>query len=264
MTEINVKTQLLNFSLNELMIVTAAREIKDKDIVFAGYGLPLVSTYLAQVSHAPEVSLITETGNIRLTPPDSLPQAVDDLTLSANSDMATGLPEVTAMLVRGEVNVGFLGGAQIDQFGNLNSTCIGPYENPKVRLMGSGGANDIASYAKKSIIILNQDRKERFAKRVDYLTSPGYINGPGARERAGLPPNTGPVCVVTNKGVYRFEEETKEMYLAHYHPGVSIEEIKDLVEWDLKIGDNVSETPQPTGNELVLLREKIDPNRFYI
>jgi glutaconate CoA-transferase, subunit B len=264
MSTIKCETKRVNCSLNELMIVTAAREISDREIVFAGYGLPLVTTYLAQLTHAPNVSFITETGNVRLTPPHGLPQAVDDLTLSSYSDMATGLPEVTAMLVRGEINVGFLGGAQIDQFGNLNSTCIGPYENPKVRLLGSGGANDIASFAKKSIITINQDRPERFVKRVDYLTSPGYIDGPGAREREGLPPNTGPVCVVTNKGVYRFDKKTKEMYLAHYHPGISIEEIKDLVEWDLIIASDVTETPLPTENELLSLRETIDPDRFYI
>lgn len=252
------------FSLNELMCVTASRELKNGEIVFAGYGLPLVATYLAQCTHAPQLTFITETGNVRLTPPFSLPRSVDDITLSANSDMATGLPEVTAMLVRGEIDVGFLGGAQVDRFGNLNSTCIGPYTNPKVRLMGSGGANDIASFAKRTILILNQDRPERFVERVDYMTSPGYLSGAGEREKAGFMENTGPSCVVTNKGVYRFDKRTKEMYLASYHPGVSIKEIKELVSWDLKIADDVHETPGPTEEDLYLLREKIDPNRFYI
>jgi glutaconate CoA-transferase subunit B len=252
------------FSLNELMCVIASRQLHNKEIVFAGYGLPLVATYLAQCTHAPELVFITETGNVRSTPPFSLPRAVDDLTLSANSDMATGLPEVTAMLVRGEINVGFLGGAQIDRFGNLNSTVIGSYKNPRVRLMGSGGANDIATFAQRTIIILDQTRPGRFVERVDYNTSPGYLTGPGEREKAGFPENTGPSCVVTNKGVYKFDDHSKEMYLASYHPGVTIEEIKELVSWDLKIAEDVHETPMPTEEELELLRVKIDPNRFYI
>ncbi|GAB7389347.1 glutaconate CoA-transferase subunit B [Bacillaceae bacterium] len=255
---------LTTYSLNELMCVTASRELKDGEVVFAGYGLPLVATYLAQCTHAPNLVLITETGNVRMTPPYSLPRSVDDIRLSSYSDMATGLPEVTAMLVRGEITVGFLGGAQVDRFGNLNSTCIGSYTEPKVRLMGSGGANDIATFAKRTILILNQDRPGRFVERVDYLTSPGYLTGPGEREKAGFPENTGPSCVVTNKGVYRFDKDTKEMYLASYHPGVSIDEIKELVSWDLKIAEDVHETPPPTEEELILLREKIDPEKFYI
>lgn len=254
----------LHFSLNELMVVVASRELKNNEIIFAGYGFPLVATYLAQLTHAPNVSFITETGNVRSTPPSALPRAVDDLTLSSHADMATGLPEVTAMLARGEIDLGFLGGAQVDCYGNLNSTCIGPYDNPKVRLLGSGGANDIATFARRSIIIINQDRPERFVERVDYITSPGYFEGPGAREKAGFPANTGPSCVVSNKGVYRFDPETKEMYLAHYHPGVTIEEIKELVQWDLKIAENVSETTYPTDDELRFLREQIDPDGFYI
>ncbi|MED2973222.1 CoA-transferase [Fictibacillus sp. B-59209] len=252
------------FSLNELMCVIASRELQNGDVVFAGYGLPLVATYLAQCTHAAELVFITETGNVRTTPPSSLPRSVDDLSLSANSDMATGLPEVTAMLARGEIKVGFLGGAQVDRFGNLNSTVIGSYQNPKVRLMGSGGANDIATFAQRTILILNQERPGRFVDRVDYITSPGYLTGPGAREKAGFTENSGPSSVVTNKGVYHFDDDSKEMYLASYHPGVTIDEIKELVSWDLKIAVDVHETPIPTIEEIDLLRNKIDPNRFYI
>jgi len=164
-------------------------------------------------------------------------------------------------LQAGMVDVGFLSGSQVDKFGNINTTVIGDYNNPTSRLPGSGGANPIGSLAKRTLIIALHD-KRRLAKKVDFITTPGYIDGPGAREKWGMPKESGPACIITNKGVMRFDNDTCEAYLASYHPDSSVEEIRELTPWDLKVADDVHETKPPTKAELVAIREVLDPNRM--
>jgi len=156
--------------------------------------------------------------------------------------------------------VGFLSGSQVDKYGNINTTVIGDYHNPKSRLPGSGGANPIGSLAKRVIIIALHDSR-RLAERVDFITTPGYIDGPGARERWGLPAGTGPSAIITNKAILRFDPESKEAYLASYHPGSSVEEVVRLTPWKLKVADDVHETEPPRREELRVLREILDPAR---
>jgi glutaconate CoA-transferase subunit B len=159
------------------------------------------------------------------------------------------------------VDVGFLSGSQVDKYGNINTTAIGGYHQPKSRLPGSGGANPIGSLARRIIIIALHDRR-RLAERVDFITTPGYIDGPGARERWGLPPDTGPQVIITNKAVLRFHEETREAYLASVHPGSSVEEVLECTPWDLRVAEDVHETEPPRPEELTALREVLDPHRM--
>jgi glutaconate CoA-transferase subunit B len=177
--------------------------------------------------------------------------------------MLCGLTEVFGLLMQpGYVDVGYIGGAQIDKFGNLNTTVIGDYRNPKVRLPGSGGANDIGSLAKRTIIMMKQDRL-KFVQKLDYVTTPGYIDGPGGRERAGLP-RGGPACVISDMGVYRFDPQTKEMFLESYHPGLAVEETRKNTSWDLAVSPHVRVTKPPTKRELQVLRTKCDPEGIFL
>jgi glutaconate CoA-transferase subunit B len=177
--------------------------------------------------------------------------------------MLGGLTEVFGLLMQpGYVDVGFLGAAQIDRFGNLNTTVIGDYNAPKARLPGSGGGNDIGSLAKRVVVMLKQDAR-KFVQTLDYLTTPGYLDGPGGRERAGLP-RGGPSAVITDLGVYRFDPATKEMFLDSSHPGVTVEEIRKNVSWDICIPTNVRSTKPPTRRELRVLRTKCDPEGIFL
>jgi len=175
---------------------------------------------------------------------------------------ATGLFDVfSTILQRGFIDVGFLSGAQIDAYGNINATCIGDYRRPKVRFPGSGGSGDIACLSKRTIIIAVHE-KRRFPERVDYITSPGWIDGPGGRERAGLKWG-GPVAVLTNLGVLRFNEKTKRMYLASYHPGVKPKQVKENTGFDLDVS-RAKQTEPPTKAEIKILREKVDPEGIFL
>ena len=163
----------------------------------------------------------------------------------------------------GYLDYGFLGAAQIDAFGNINTTVIGDWQNPRVRFPGSGGANDVASFCHQTILILEQNRR-RFVKKVDFLTSPGYLDGPGAREQAGLPARGGPYRVITQLGVYGFDPETKKMMLVALHPGVSTDDVTENSAFEIIIPDQVDVTDRPTEKELRLLREEIDPTGMSI
>jgi glutaconate CoA-transferase subunit B len=176
--------------------------------------------------------------------------------------MIGGLVEIMGMFLQaGRVDVGFLSGSQVDKYGNINTTVIGNYDSPTARLPGSGGANPIGSLARKTLIIALHD-KRRLAEKVDFITTPGYIDGPGAREKWGMPPDTGPAVIITNKAVLRFDEQTKEAYLASYHPDCSIAEIIANTPWELKVADNVHPTEVPTDEELQVIREVLDPFRM--
>jgi glutaconate CoA-transferase subunit B len=176
--------------------------------------------------------------------------------------MIGGLVDVMGMFLQGGwVDVGFLAGSQVDRFGNINTTAIGAYDRPKSRLPGSGGANPIGSLARRVLIIALHDTR-RLAARVDFITTPGYIDGPGARARCGLPPNTGPSVLITNKAVLRFDPGTGEAFLATVHPGCTVEEVRACTPWDLAVADDVHETEPPTAGELRAIREVLDPNRM--
>jgi glutaconate CoA-transferase subunit B len=253
---------MVDYTLLELMAVCSAREIKNKDVVFVGTGLPMLGAMLAKATHAPESVLIFESGVVGARPART-PVSIGDPCLVPNSTMLCGLLEVFGVfLQKGYVDTGFIGAAQIDKFGNLNSTVIGDYFSPKVRLPGSGGANDIGSLAHKTVIMMKQD-KRKFVEKVDYCTTPGYIDGPLGRKNAGLI-RGGPYRVITNLGTYGFDKETKEMYLETYHPGVTIEDIKNNVSWPIKISEDVHATPEPTAKELDLLRNKFDPQGIFL
>jgi glutaconate CoA-transferase subunit B len=177
--------------------------------------------------------------------------------------MAASMDYVMSCAQLGHIYYGFLGAAQVDQYGNLNTTCIGPHDKPKTRLPGSGGANDLGSLCHRTIVLMRQDTR-KFVERLDYLTTPGYLSGPGAREKAGLPRNTGPYRVITQLGVMGFDNESKKMTLVSTHPGVSIKDIIDNTGFKLIIPDIVPMTDEPSTEELRLLREELDPNRIVI
>jgi len=250
-----------DYTLHELMAVAAAREIKDGEIVFAGTGLPMLGAMLAQHTHAPNCVIVFEAGAVdcKLA---HLPMSVGDPRTMRFASTATGLFDVfSTILQRGWIDVGFLGGAQVDAYGNINSTCIGDYYNPKVRFPGSGGAGDIACLSKRTVIMAVHE-KRRFPERVDYITSPGWIDGPEGRKRAGLPWG-GPVAVVTNLGVLRFDERTKRAYLASCHPGVTPENVRENTGFDLDVS-RAKETEPPTEREIKILREEVDPERIFL
>jgi glutaconate CoA-transferase subunit B len=245
----------------ELMACCGAREIHDGDVVIVGTGFPAMSANIAKHTHAPGAVMMQESG-VYDAKPRRPALSVGDACLNPGSAMIGGLADVMGMFLQGGwVDVGFLSGAQVDRYGNLNTTCIGPYEAPRSRLPGSGGANPIGALARRTLIIVQHDSR-RLADKVDFITTPGYLTGPGARERWGLPPATGPWVIITNKGIMRFNAETKEAYLESYHPGCTIEEIRRNTGWDLRIAADVRETEPPRADELRVIREVLDPGRM--
>ena len=253
---------MTDYTLTELMAVTAAREIDDGEVVFAGTGLPMLGAMLAQRTHAPNCCIIFEAGTVA-SQLAHLPMSVGDPRVMRGAAMAAGLSEVfTYVLQAGRVDVGFLSGAQIDGFGNINSTCIGADpRHPKVRFPGSGGSCDIACLAKRTVIIALHE-KRRFPRRVDYVTSPGWLDGGDSRRDAGLI-RGGPSVVVTTKGVMRFRSDTKLMYLANYHPGLTAQAVADETGFPLDT-TAATETPMPSAAELCILREIVDPERIFL
>ena len=251
------------YRLTELMVVRCAKEIKDGEVVFAGVGLPLLVVSFAMATHAPNMILLTEGGSIRATAPPGLAISVDDPALFTNADATYGMIAAMGALQRGEVDVAFIGGSQIDKFGNINSTGVGSWSSPGTftYFAGSGGANDMATSGKRVLAIMPQDPK-KFVEKVDYLTTPGYLDGPGARKRLGMI-GGGPSVVVSTMAVYKFDEVTKEMVLTEYFPGQSVEKVRANCSFDLNIADDVRETESPTEEEIALLRN-IDPTGFYL
>jgi glutaconate CoA-transferase, subunit B len=245
----------------ELMACCGAREIKDGDVVIVGTGFPTMSANIAKYTHALNAVLMQESGVIDARPTRPA-LSVGDPCLNPGAAMIGGLVEIMGMTLQaGLVDVGFLSGSQVDKYGNINTTVIGDYKSPKSRLPGSGGANPIGSLARKTLIIALHD-KRRLAEKVDFITTPGYIDGPGARERYGLPPGTGPAVIITNKAVLRFDPESKEAYLSSCHPDCTIEEIKANTPWDLKVAEDLRSTEPPTPEELRVIRDVLDPFRM--
>lgn len=246
---------------DEHMAVAASREIADSEVAFIGTGLPMVAAYLAKATHAPNVTLMFESGIIDPRPVD-LATGVGDYRLVHGATKVAGTFYALSLLQQGKVNIGFLGTAEIDPFGNLNSTVIGPYERPTVRLPGSGGANDIASMAKRFVVIARLD-KRRFVERLQYLTTPGFLDGPGGRERAGLP-GGGPVRVITDLAILGFHPETRRLRIEQLYPGGDIEEVRAKCGFALDTADDLREALAPTPHQLQLLRDVIDPTGVYL
>ena len=250
----------MSYTLSELMVTAAAREIADGEVVFVGMRLPLLGFLLAKSTHAPEAVGIYELGIVRdaLAPEPIL--TMGDLPNLYRAQWLADTADMMGLLQQGLVGVSFIGGAQIDRFGNLNTSYIGGIENVTTRLPGSGGACDLASLAQRHIIIMNH-QKRRFVPRVDYITSPGFGDGAGWRRKVGLP-RGGPATVITTLGILRFDAQSREMMLVSVHPGVSVDEVLDNTGWPLQIADELSQTPQPTDEELVMLQH-FDPQRYW-
>lgn len=245
----------------ELMACCGAREIRDGDIVIVGTGFPTMSANIARYTHATHATLMQESGVFDARPARPA-LSVGDPCLNPGAAMIGGLTDVMGMFLQGGwVDVGFLAGSQIDRYGNINTTAIGDYAKPKSRLPGSGGANPIGALAKRVLIIALHNTRS-LAEKVDFITTPGYLDGPGARERWGLPPETGPQVIITNKAVLRFDPTTKEAYLESFHPGTSVDEVVKMTPWELKVSDNVHETEPPRAEEIRVIREIIDPHRM--
>jgi len=241
----------------ELMACAASRVLEDGKSVLVGTGLPVIAAVLAQKTHAPSLLIIFEAGAIAPRVP-MLPISVADSRARHEPVMATNMDYIMSNAQLGYVDYGFLGGAQIDMYGNVNTTAIGTYQKPKVRLPGSGGGNDGGSVCWKTIILMQQDPR-KFVEKVDFVTTPGYLTGPGAREAAGLPAGTGPYRVITQLGVMGFDDKTKRMALLSKHPDVSIQQITQNTGFELVVPDNVTVTETPSPEELALLRGEIDP-----
>lgn len=250
------------YSPNELLICVASRLMEDETTAFIGTGIPMLAASLAQKTHAPNLMPIFEFGGMgaRL---ERLPIAVGDMWTFHKGLVAAGICDAMEIAQLGFVDYGFLGGAQIDPYGNLNSTVIGDHKKPKVRLPGSGGANDVGSTCWRTIILM-QHSKRRFLEEVDFITTPGYLTGPGAREEAGLPADTGPYRVVTNLATLDFEPETKRMRLIAVNPGVTVEQVVEETGFELPIADEIGRNGPPSEEELRLLRDEIDKDRFYV
>jgi glutaconate CoA-transferase subunit B len=250
------------YNPTELLICSAARLMTDNSTAFVGTGIPMLAAALAQKMHAPNLVTIFEFGGTGAIL-DELPIAVGGRRTFHRALAAAGICDVVEAAQRGFVDFGFIGGAQIDAYGNLNSTVIGEHARPKVRLPGSGGANDVGSQCWRTIAIMRHDR-QRFVERLDFLTTPGYLTGPGEREAAGLPPGTGPYRVVTNLAILGYHPESKRMQLVATQPGISPEQVQQATGFALAPAGPVMENPEPSPEELMLLREQVDRERFYI
>ena len=246
----------------ELMICVAARILEDGSTVGVGTGAPCAAAMLAQRTHAPDLFITFEAGGLAPLLP-SMPISVGDSRTFHRALMATSMSDVLETCQRGMVDYTFLGGAQIDVYGNLNSTVIGDYDKPKVRFPGSGGANDFASLCWRILVMTRHDRR-RFVEKLDFLTTPGYLTGPGAREAAGLPSDTGPYKVITDLAVMGFDETTKRMQVESLHPGVTFQRVQDCTGFAISRAPVVGQTEPPRPEELRILREDVDPYRYVI
>ncbi|MEO0091331.1 MAG: CoA-transferase [candidate division WOR-3 bacterium] len=252
-----------NYNETEFLICVASRLMADKTVAFVGTGIPMLAAALAKKMHAPNLIVAFEFGGIGASL-EKLPLGVGDSRTFHKAVIASGICDAMETAQRGFIEYGFLGGAQIDMYGNLNTTVIGQYWPPKVRLPGSGGANDVGSHCWKTIAIMRQHDTKRFVKKVDFITTPGYLTGPGAREEAGLPPNTGPYRVVSNLGLMGYDEKSKRMMLLATNPGVTVEQVLQNTEFEMLVADKVTVNPEPTEKELKILREEVDPDKLYI
>ncbi len=251
------------YNAMELMICCAARALEDGRTVAVGTGVPCAAAMLAQRTHAPRLTILFEAGGVAPQLP-TMPISVGDSRTFYRACMATSMADVMETCQRGMIDYTFLGGAQIDAYGNLNSTLIGSdYAKPKVRFPGSGGANDLASLCWRILVVTNHDRR-RFVEKLDFLTTPGYLTGPGAREAAGLPAGTGPYRVITDLAVMGYDRATKRMQVLSLHPGVTLDQVRAATGFALGVAEPLGVTEPPGAAELRILREEVDPHRYVI
>ncbi len=246
----------VDYTPTELMATVASKLLEDGKSVFVGTGLPIIAAMLAQRTHAPRLLIIFEAGGIGPKVP-ILPVSVGESRTFHLGVAASSMHDVMSLSQQGYVDYGFLGAAMIDMYGNINTTVIGDHDHPTSRLPGSGGANDVGSFSWHTIIIMRQE-KRRFVKKIDFLTTPGYLSGPGAREESGLAANTGPYRIITQLGLYGFDEATKRVKLLAIHPGVTVGQIQDNSEFEILMPEVVGTTAPPTVEERRILHE-IDP-----
>jgi glutaconate CoA-transferase subunit B len=247
----------------ELMVVEASRYISDGDNVLVGTGLPMISGLFAQKNHAPNMCYIVETGPIA---PDVIPTPIsvsDPRVMYRAVRHGSLLDALGGVLQRGLVDVAFLGGAQIDRFANVNSTVIGDYDNPKVRFPGSGGANDLASHAPK-ILIIAPHEKRRFPDRCDYITSPGYIDGPEGRKRAGLSVAYPDIFVITDLAVMAIDKAQGVLSVVKLMPGASMDQVRENTGFEPLVPPQVGTVEAPSERELHILRDEVDPGEAYL
>ncbi len=249
------------YTRKEVMVVAGAHELKNGEIGLIGVGLPQVSGILAKFTHAPELRVLLELGIVDPKPVHNSSGLGDPRIWYGTTCMTSWLDVMGMTLHRGIVDVGFLGGIQVDEYGNLNSTLVGTLDNPKRHFTGSGGANDIASLAKRTISIMKHE-KRRFQKRVDYITSPGYIDGPNGRENAGLRKG-GPAKVITDLAVMGFDDKTCRMKLLSLHPNVSLDEVIENTGFDLIIPKEIPVSSPPTVKEQKIIRTLADATGIY-
>jgi glutaconate CoA-transferase subunit B len=251
-----------DYNSMELMIVAAARTLPNGSSVVVGTGAPCAAAMLAQRTHAPELVIVFEAGGIapRLR---SAPLSVGDSRTFYGAAQATSMNVVMDACSRGCIDYAFLGGAQIDSHGNLNSTCIGEWARPKVRFPGSGGANDLASLCRRTIVMTSHTRS-RFVETPDFVTTPGYLSGKGAREAAGLPPGTGPYRVITDLAVIGYDEDLCRMRVLSIHQGHTREEVIENTGFEMLFAEQIGETSPPTKEELRILRDEVDPSGVII
>ncbi len=253
---------MAEYNAMELMICVAARLLEDGATVGVGTGAPCAAAMLAQRTHAPQLFVAFEAGGLAPQLP-RMPISVGDSRTFHQALMATSMADVLEACQRGLMDYTFLGGAQIDAFGNLNSTVIGAHAHPKVRFPGSGGANDFASFCWRTLVLTQHDRR-RFVAALDFVTTPGFLTGPGAREAAGLPSGTGPYRVITDLAVMGFDPATLRMRVESLHPGVDLEQVQANTGFPLPPAPELGRTEPPRADELRLLRQEVDPHGYII
>ncbi len=246
------------------MAAVAARELRDGEVVFVGIGLPNLACNLARATHAPNLVLIYESGAVGATP-ERLPISIGDPALVTGSLMVCSMADVfQCILQNGRIDIGFLGGAQVDRYGNINTTVIGPYDHPSVRLPGSGGAAEIAVHARRTVV-MSRLTPRAFPEAVDFITSPGHRSGEGGRSRRELGmPGAGPVKVITDMAVLEADAETGELVLAALYPGVEPDDASRRVGWPLRARSHLASIEPPSAEELRVLREVLDTGRMYL
>jgi glutaconate CoA-transferase subunit B len=245
-----------------MMAAVAARELRDGEVVFVGIGLPNLACNLARATHAPNLVLIYESGAVGAVP-ERLPVSIGDPALVTGSLMVCGMADVFQLFLQnGRIEVGFLGGAQVDRYGNINTTVIGPYERPTVRLPGSGGAAEIAVHAQRTLVVAKLSPRA-FPARVDFVTSPGQRCGERSRRELGMP-GAGPVKVITDQGILEADPATGEMMLAALYPGVTADDVQQGIGWPLARRDRLGGIAPPSATELRLLRDVLDPKGLFL
>jgi glutaconate CoA-transferase subunit B len=255
-------TMATAYNMMEMMICLASRYLEDGKTVAVGTGAPCAAAMLAQKTISPNLIILFEAGGVAPMLPQ-MPISVGDSRTFFRAVMAAGMGEMMTTCCRGLVDYAFLGGAQIDQYGNINSTVVGDYYKPQVRFPGSGGANDFASFCWRTMI-MTVHSKARFVQKPDFITSPGYLTGAGAREAAGLPAGSGPYKIITDLAVMGFDEASKAMQVESLHPGVELDRVRSETSFELMVPSHIERTQPPSLQELKILREEVDPLKLVI